>query len=251
MKLAASNIAWKREDNAAVAEMLRKYGVTGIEVTPSTVFDCPWWREQGFEVVAMQGLLYGVEGASLWGDRQESTKKAIRHAIYLAAAFDIPCRVFGCPAARNPLDMRYERAFSEAAHIFADLAKLQDTTGGIILIEPLPNNTGCWFLNTTRQVYSFIETLPERIGVHLDSQSLRATGESVHETIPAVLGRARHCHASEHQLEPLGTTGDAFHFNLSAALRQSGYSGYVSLEQRDHGLESLEQSLALLQKAYA
>ena len=37
MKLAVSNIAWPREQDAAVADLLAGLGVTGIEVAPTKI----------------------------------------------------------------------------------------------------------------------------------------------------------------------------------------------------------------------
>ena len=39
MKLAISNIAWDREDDPMIAEILRDCNVTGIEVAPSKIWD--------------------------------------------------------------------------------------------------------------------------------------------------------------------------------------------------------------------
>jgi len=42
MKLAVSNIAWPREQDAAVADLLREHGVRGIEVAPTKVWPTNW-----------------------------------------------------------------------------------------------------------------------------------------------------------------------------------------------------------------
>jgi len=250
MKLAASNIAWKREDNERVADLLRKYGVTGVEVTPSTVFDSPWWREQGFEVVAMQGLLYGVEGASLWGEGQSKVIKGLKKAIHLAAAFEIPCLVFGSPTARNCSEWITQVAWNKAVEVFRALGDLLWHTHSRLLIEPLTNDSGCWFLNSTMEALGFVQVVSKcGIGVHIDATALRVTGENLTQTLKAV-AELSHCHASNYHLEPMNPSDTAHHFNLSAALRQANYTGYVSLEQRDHGLEALEESLAILQRSY-
>ena len=38
MKLAISNIAWDRHDDLTIFEMLRKFGVQGVEIAPTKIW---------------------------------------------------------------------------------------------------------------------------------------------------------------------------------------------------------------------
>ena len=245
MKLAASNIAWKHEDNEVVAGLLRRYGFTGVEVTPYTAFTAPWWRKQGFEVVAMQGLLHGVEGASLWGKGLAVAVEGLARAIRLAETHSIPNLVFGCPSARNCADYPPRLARRQAKQLFKLLGSMCDKTR--ILIEPLGTEHGCWFLNSTREVAEFVKSLDvPSVRVHLDYASLKSTGEDIESTLSGVYGRY-HFHASTPGLRPLGEWEDSYVGEMFREIKHQVFC-YVSLEQRDHGLEALEESLSLMQE---
>ena len=79
MRLAVSNIAWPREQDAAVADVLAGLGVSGIEVAPTKIWPKPleatdadvaaarrFWADRGIEIVAAQALLFGRPGLPLF-----------------------------------------------------------------------------------------------------------------------------------------------------------------------------------------
>ena len=41
MKLAVSNIAWEPDEDEAVYTLMQKYGVTGVEIAPTKIWDRP------------------------------------------------------------------------------------------------------------------------------------------------------------------------------------------------------------------
>src|SRR5947209_7235161 len=72
LRLAASNIAWEPRDDDAVGELLRERDVTGVEIAPTKRWEKPLevskselhayrreWEARGFEIVALQALLFG------------------------------------------------------------------------------------------------------------------------------------------------------------------------------------------------
>ena len=72
MRFAVSNIAWPREQDAAVAGVLSEFGIEGIEIAPTKIWANPltatdaeiadyrqFWNERGIAIVAAQALLFG------------------------------------------------------------------------------------------------------------------------------------------------------------------------------------------------
>jgi len=71
-RLAVSNIAWEPHEDDAVAEVLRREGVAGVEIAPTKWRPTPYdatpediadfrrsWEARGLQIVSLQSLLFG------------------------------------------------------------------------------------------------------------------------------------------------------------------------------------------------
>ena len=116
VKLSMSNIGWERCQNEKIYRIMRKKGITGLEIAPTQVFQNDpyerlveagaWARDikkrYGFEIPSMQSIWFG-RNEKLFGTEEERnllleyTKKAIDFAAVIG------CRnlVFGCPRNRR------------------------------------------------------------------------------------------------------------------------------------------------------
>ena len=154
--LAISNIAWPGEDDFEALDLVEKAGFTGVELAPAKSFG-PWAEidlgqvradaadlaARGLKVVALQGLLFGVPGAKLFGTDEERTTLA-RHLELIAriagACGGVPC-VFGAPGARDPGNLPPETAMEDAAEFFAAAAPISRRKAPCCASEQIRSST--------------------------------------------------------------------------------------------------------------
>ena len=117
-KFAVSNIAWPAAQRDAAYRILAEAGIGGLEIAPGLFLphaEDPFrptradkeaalspMRDAGLTLVSMQSLLFGVQGAALFGTETERAtfEAAILRAIDLAGELAIPNMVFGSPRQR-------------------------------------------------------------------------------------------------------------------------------------------------------
>jgi D-psicose/D-tagatose/L-ribulose 3-epimerase len=267
VKLAVSNIAWRREDDAEVAEVLREFGVTGVEIAPTAVWETPltagddawrtyraWWASQGITVVAMQALLFGRPELALFGS-QTSRDAMLEHLtgmMDLGAAVGAVPLVFGSPKNRAVGAMPPDDALDVATAFFRQVGARATARGVCLCIEPNPPQYVCDFATSVAEAIALVRRVDhDGFGLHVDAGAIALNGEPIAETLAMAAPWMRHFHASEPFLEPLGS-GSVDHASYAAALRTLAYDGWVSLEMRasTDGLPGLRRALAMLRDCY-
>lgn len=274
MILAASNIGWAPEDRIEAYRAMVDAGLTGLEIAPGMFFpdsadpfrpDAAEARravdeiaQAGLRLVSMQALLFGVEGATLFGDadgRARFTAGMVR-AIDLAGRLGIPNLVFGSPGQRRiPDGTAPERARAEAVEVFRALGDRAVAAGTVIAMEPNPVVYGTNFLTTLAEARDFvIETAHPGIRLILDlgTMAINGQGDQTAVLVPGLLPVLNHVHVSEPQLAPAPADPDRL-APVLAALAAAGYSRAVSIEMKrpESGMAGLVRSLGLLRAAMA
>lgn len=266
MKFCASNIAWTHPERRAAYDLLRREGFTGLEIAPGILFD---GEPDAFlpsdsilaaalaeiaiadlHLTSMQSLLFGVQGAALFGDASERRifTTAMRRAITLAGRLSIPNLVFGSPKQRIvPDGMSQAQAMQIAAETFRDLGDAAAAQGCQIAIEPNPAEYGTNFLNRQIEVEVFLDQIahPAICGI-IDTGALAMNADNLDATL-LNLPRIRHLHCSAPQLAPAPISPSAAHA-LLAQLQAIGYDGWVSIEMKrgPNGMSDLEKSVTTL-----
>jgi sugar phosphate isomerase/epimerase len=271
MKLAVSNIAWAPNDRDAAYERLRSAGIAGLEIAPSLFFSeasdafAPDEREAyaalrpmrraGLELVSMQSLLFGVNGAALFEgpDKLEEFQNGIGRAIALAGRFSIPNLVFGAPRQRNiPDDLPRSDAEALALDAFRRLGDLAASVNVRLGMEANPVAYGTNFLNTVGEASTFVERLDHPyVTLILDVGALQMNGELawVKEVSPHAVDRISHVHISEPDLAP-APADIAQTAQVMSAMADAGYRHWFSIEMKATGnLDVLEASLDRLTTA--
>jgi sugar phosphate isomerase/epimerase len=266
MRFCASNIAWSFDERLAAYTVLQKAGFTGLEIAPGIFFaeepdvflpsDRSATRalaeieEAGLGLISMQALLFGVEGAALFGSHQERQQfdRAMRRAITLAERIGVPNLVFGSPRQRViPKGMTALDAMEIAAQSFQSLADLAQTAGTRILVEPNPTAYGTNFLNRQAEVEAFLDLVdhPAVCGI-IDTGAMAMNSEGFAD-IAVNLSRIAHVHCSAPQLDPAPRSMDEAKTVL-VGLMELGYSGAISIEMKrgGNGVADMETSVALL-----
>lgn len=272
MKLAVSNIAWPADQRDAAYGVLKEAEIRGLEIAPGLFlnhaadpFD-PSERElaealaplnvAGLELVSMQSLLFGTQGAALFGSPAERDifVMAMLRAIALARRLGIPNLVFGSPRQRSiPAGMPEVEAMEIALDTFRKLGDAAIAAGTRIAIEPNDASYGTNFLNRTGDALAFVRHVDHPgIVLNFDLGALHEQGDF--EQIEAIALAAADCighvHFSESRLA--AAPADAAQAQRAlTALAQAGYSGWHSIEMAatDDALNTLRSSVARLQSA--
>ncbi|MDP2258239.1 MAG: sugar phosphate isomerase/epimerase family protein [Caulobacter sp.] len=275
MKLAVSNIAWSPADRDAAYAILRAAGITGLEIAPGLFFDgaadvfAPTdaeaeaalgaMRKASLELVSMQSLLFGVEGAALFEGEAglDRLRAGIDRAITLAGRVGIPNLVFGSPRQRNIPD-GMDRAVAEvlAIDVFRRFGDAAARAGTRISVEPNPAAYGANFLNRVAEAEAFVRRVAHpAITLIVDVGAMHMNGDF--DSIEAVAGRAvglvSHVHISEPNLDPAPARADQA-ARVMTAMTGAGYRGWFSIEMKarpEPGLAALEVSVARLVAAAA
>ena len=246
MRIGISNLAWRREEDAA---LLAEVAVDALEVAPTKLWDEPLalpaealaaYRAEAPPIAALQALLFGRPELHVFDESRERTLAHLRGMCDLAVALGASVLVFGSPANRRQEGRPLELAVS----FFRDLGAYAASVGVCVCVEPLPPELGTDFVTTAAEAAELVEAVASPgFGLHLDSASLHLTGDDPRDAIRPGL---RHFHASEVGFGPLGSTG-VDHERCAEALRHAGFDGVVSIEMlaadgpnRDHVLASVE-----------
>lgn len=244
--LAISNIAWSAEDDCEALDLASAAGFTGIELAPVKTFGR--WEEitpaqvraraevlaaRGLPVVALQGILFDVPGAKLFGTGEEREALA-RHLGLVAriagACGGVPC-VFGAPRVRNPGGLSEADAMELAVAFLNDAAASFAAEGAVLAFEANPTAYECRFVTRTQDAITLVRRVATPgLRLQIDAGTMLINGEDpiwAAEAAPF----AAHCHASAPHLAPVADHAAA-HVPLATALRAAGYTGWISVEMR-------------------
>jgi D-psicose/D-tagatose/L-ribulose 3-epimerase len=245
-RLAFSNIAWSPHDDAGILSLLRAQGVSGIEVAPTTIWQ--GWEGssadagrryrfflagQGFEVPAVQALLFARPEARLFDARGERELLLhLAHVAALAGALGARVAVLGAPRQRDRGERSWPQALEHAAPVLRRAAGLFLDEGVCLCIEPNPREYGCNFVCTALEGAELVRAVDHPgFGLHLDAAALYLAGEDLAEVLPQVASLLRHFHISEPDLGDF-LAPRAPHLSNLRRLRESGYAGWCSVEMR-------------------
>jgi sugar phosphate isomerase/epimerase len=246
VKLAVSSLAWNPQHDDEVRSLLVRRGVPGVEITPLKYWPRPAdatpaalgdyrarWADAGVSIVALQAILFGLPRLQLFGSDAErrELEAHLRAMSVLAQRLGARVIVFGAPrnrlrGARSEVD-----AAAEAAPLLrraADVARDHDVA---LCVEPNPAAYGGDFACSIADALALVRAVDHPgFALHLDAGAIAINAETDGDVMHAAR-EARHFHASEIDLAPVGS-GTVNHRHLGALLRSSDYHGWVSIEMR-------------------
>ncbi len=253
MRLAVSNIAWPAQHTDRAYAILAEAGVPGLEVAPGLLFagepdpmdptpaalDAALDKttRAGLTLCSMQSLLFGVEGAALFGTEHERAviAAALTRAIVLAGRLGIPNLVVGSPRNRVvPPGMDRDAAFADAAETFRRLGETAAQHGCVLAMEPNPAIYGTNFLNTLAETDAFVRLVDHpAVTVNFDVGALHVNAEfdDLRMLLDLSLPRVSHVHLSEPALAAFPRDGESAE-TLFRTLDAAGWNGWVSIEMR-------------------
>lgn len=261
MKLAISNIAWEASRDAAVYELMKKYGFTGLEIAPTRIFpENPYdkliesrvWAKElkntyEFSIPSMQSIWFGRQ-EKMFGSSEERedllsyTKKAVDFAE------SIGCRnlVFGCPRNRY---MPEGADIQDAVAFFKEIGDYAAAHGTIIGIEANPPIYNTNFINDTQSALEMIEKVDsEGFLLNLDVGTMIQNNENV-KGLTEKVHLINHVHISEPGLKLVEKR--LIHKELKELLIKEEYQGYISIEMgKTEELCSIENTMSYIKEVF-
>ena len=218
MRISISNIAWEKDEEPQIAELLQRLDVTAVDVAPSKYFQDMssasdsdiskvrrWWNERGISVYGMQSLLYGTKGLNVFGDCESQNRLLthLGHVCRIAEGLGAKRLVFGSPKNRDRTGLTDTEAEDIALHFFGRLGDIAQGHGVVITIEPNPVCYGTNWITTTKEAHDFVKELGNPgIAMQLDTGTVLTNSED-RDTMASVKDAAGHVHLSEPRLLPL------------------------------------------------
>ena len=269
MNPALSTIALPPGDHAAALGRLRRLGYQGVEVAPSRRWSDTWKglaaaevdayrcdiEAAGLQVVGLHSLLYDQPGMTLFGEKANEPR-LLDFMMHLSAVCrDLGGRTLIWGAGRRrgviPRPEARRRAIGFLERLCAQVAD----HGTIFCFEPLgPADDD--FINKAADALDLVTAVDHpALRIQLDAKALVENGEAGEATFAEVRPYLVHFHANEPGLGVLGDTGWVDHAALGQCLRDIGYDGWVSIEQRmlnaADPLADVARSAAVLRRCYS
>lgn len=248
MKHSFSNIAWGAPSDDAALRVLAEEGYGAVEVAPTRLWPDPLDRSPdeveavraaferaGFQVVAMQSLLFQQPDLQVFGDPDSSTRlqQHLLGMVRLGAALGATRLVFGSPGNRRRGEIPLGEAMERAVEVLRPVGLRAADLGVALCIEANPTDYGCDFLTSAVESTAFVRAADTAgIRLHLDAACMALAGDDAAERVREGIDVLAHVHASAPQLGPVGPGGPVDHDVFAAALSRHGYDGYVSVEMR-------------------
>lgn len=250
MRYAICNETFEGWDHARICRLVAELGYTGLEMAPFTlaprVGDISLEQrrnlrrqveECGLTILGLHWLLAKTEGLQVTAADQAVRQRTADYLVELARC----CRdlggdlmVFGSPAQRRiPAGASREQATEFAADTFRRALPGIADCGVKLCLEPLtPAETD--FINTCAEAVALLD----RIGhphfvLHQDVKAMSAEAVPVPDLIRRYAGRTGHFHANDPNKRGPGF-GTTDFVPICLALRECGYSGWVSVEVFDY-----------------
>lgn len=269
MKLAISNIAWQIEEEEVIADLMRNYGICGVEVAPTKKWPKPletpdkeilqyrkFWEKRDIQIVAMQALLYGRQDLTIFQNNEARNKtfEYLKGIIKLGAKLGVKVLVFGSPQNRKVNSLSETEIEEIAIPFFRNVGNEAVEHKIVFCVEPNPVSYGCDFINTSSQGLALVRKVNSSgFGLHIDAGSLTLNNEPLEVSIRNCADNICHFHASEPNLGPLGN-GTSDHVLIASILSKVNYKNWVSVEMRHNpDMESkieIERVINFLKRTY-
>jgi sugar phosphate isomerase/epimerase len=250
MRYAICNETFEGWDHARVCRTVAELGYTGLEIAPFTlaprITDVTAEQrrtlrkqaeDSGLQIIGLHWLLAKTEGLSLTSPDEAVRRRTAEYLVELARA----CRdlggelmVFGSPAQRRiPAGKTKAEAADFAVDTFRRAAAGIADSGVRLCLEPL-SPPEADFINTCAEATDILRRLDHpSFALHLDVKAMHTDDAPLPELIRRYGATAGHFHANDANRRGPGFGATDF-VPIFAALRASGYAGWVSVEVFDY-----------------
>jgi len=265
-RLAVSNIAWESSEDESVVEVLRREGVSGIEIAPTKWREKPFdaspadiagyrrtWEDRGLRVVSLQALLFGRPDLQLFtsDESRRQLRDYVRRVIDFAAAVGAHAMVFGSPKNRVRGSLAISDAMAIAADFLRDIGVYCAERRTVMCVEANPVEYGCDFVTTTSEAVALCRAVNHPgVRVNVDLGGITMSHEDASVAITSAHDLIGHYHASEPNLAEIGAASR--HAEAAGALDEIGYAKWISIEMRATGdnVAAVSRAIERTKEAY-
>ena len=258
---------WKLEDTFAY---IAKAGYAAVEIAPFTLANsvteiCSAQRQQirdaaarnRIKIAGIHWVLVKPEGLYINHPDQavrDRTANYFRDLVDFCADLGGKVMVVGSPKQRNILvGVSSEQAWEWAADSFRGAVKRAEERSVTVCFEPLAQ-AETNFINSAAEAIRFTQQFNSpAFKIILDVKAMCAEEKPIPQIIRESWPHFAHFHANDKNLKGPGF-GEVDFKPIAAALKEVGYSGYVSVEvfNFDEGPEAIAtKSLDYLRRAFA
>lgn len=248
----------------------REVGYTGIEIAPFTLAPSATEvtaaqretvkaqiKDAGLECVGLHWLLAKTEGFHLTTPDEairQRTGEYLKELARLCRDLDGTIMVLGSPQQRNLLTgVSHEQGMAHAAATIRSAMPVLEDCGVTLALEPLGRGEGD-FLNTAASGIELAQMVDSpNCRLHLDVKAMSDEGRPIADIIRESREWTAHFHANDPNLLGPGM-GEVEFDPIFAALRETGYDGWVSVEvfRYEPGIETIcEESLRYMREVEA
>jgi sugar phosphate isomerase/epimerase len=251
MKFAVCNELFGERPFAEAFSTIRALGYTGLEIAPFTLapqmapFDVrkvpverivemrTFAEDAGLEIVGLHWLLAKTDGFYLTNPDptiRRRTAEYLRALAELCADLGGKLMVLGSPQQRNLLPgVSYEDGEAYAAEVLHGAIPACKEYGVTIALEPLGPAEGNFLLTAASAIRLAKHVGSPHCKLHLDVKAMASEGRPIPDIIRASRDWTVHFHANDPNLYGPGM-GDVDFRPIFAALKETGYNGWVSVE---------------------
>ncbi|MCP5462246.1 MAG: sugar phosphate isomerase/epimerase [bacterium] len=268
-KLAISNIAWPLSEDKNVASVLKEYGVSGIEIAPTKVWQNPidvperevneykkFWEQRGFQIVAFQAVLFGHPELTIFENQttRDATIAYLTKIIHLAKKLGAQVLVFGSPKNRLIGNLAKDEVEKISRGFFSRIGSIASKNGVYLCIEPNPKEYNSDFITNGHDAVELVKMVGSPgFGLHLDTACMTLSGDDVEAVISQGAPYMKHFHVSEPYLGQVGNGGvDLPRF--TSALKKVDYPHWISIEMKEQNspfdIESIRQAVESVKKLF-
>lgn len=269
MRLSISNLAWDTQDDAAVAALLRQYGIDAIDIAPTKYFPDVtgateaairsvrrWWQDHGIDIVGMQSLLYGTQGLNVFGDiqSQQALLEHLNHVCRIGAGLGASRLVFGSPRSRDRTGLSDAQAHDQAVAFFRQAGDVAARHGVMLCLEAVAPLYGANFMTTTLDCATVVRAVDHpALRMLLDTGAMQINGEDPQDMVPYTADITEHIHLAEPGLIPYGD-GNADYISVRDSLVRHVPRCAAALEilpsKAEPALPAMARSLAFATALY-
>lgn len=269
MKVAASNIALSAYDHAEQLCRMPEFGIEGLEVAPSRVWRDTWKglsstevetyrmkvENAGLKVIGLHSLFYDHPDLGLFRDAELRARSLDFMEHLSALCRDLGGRTLIYGGGRWQREMSLDDAYAEAADFIGELCRRIESHGTCYCFEPL-GTSDTDFIHLISDSIRIVEAVSSpALRVQIDAKALVENDEADISSFRQASPYLVHYHANEPGLEIIGSSGKVDHRKLGDCLKDIGYDGYISIEQRqlneDDPVADIARSADHLRKCYS
>ena len=275
MKYAICNETFEDQPFDEAWAVARELGYTGIEIAPFTllpdaeVFDVrdvpaairakvkQQAADAGLEVVGLHWLLAKSQGPYLTSPDKtvrSDTVEYFKEVFQLCADLGGQVMVLGSPLQRNLLPgVTYDEAEQYAAEVLREVMPTLADLNLTLALEPLAPTEGDFMLTAEAGIRLAQMVDSPHCKLHLDVKAMSSESKAIPDIIRDSREWMVHFHANDPNLSGPGM-GDMDFGPIFAALKETGYDGWISVEvfnYKPSPREIAQRSIEYMQQTWA